>query len=121
MIARIWHGIVPVSKTDEYLTHLKKTSIPDYKKISGNSEVFVLKRTEGKKSHIYVLSFWDSKESIAEFAGDDYEVAQYYPDDIKFLFEFEPFAKHYDVIFHQQKKSEIIYRVNLLQGMIKEY
>ena len=101
MIARIWHGVVPVSKTDEYLDYIKKTGIPDYKKVSGNIEVFVLKRTEGDKSHFYVLSLWDSKESIVEFAGDDYEVAQYYPDDIKYLTEFEPFAKHYDVIFHQ--------------------
>lgn len=101
LIARIWHGIVPVSKTDEYLSYLKKTGIPDYKKVSGNREVFVLKKTEGNESHFYVLSRCDSKESIVEFAGEDYEVAQYYPDDIKFLSEFEPFVKHYDVIFHQ--------------------
>jgi len=96
----MWHGVVPVSKTDEYLKYLKKTGIPDYQKVSGNREVFVLNKTEGEESHIYVLSFWDSKESVVEFAGDDYEVAQYYPDDVKFLMEFEPFVKHFDVIFH---------------------
>ena len=35
--------------------------------------------------------------AIAAFAGEDIEVAKYYPEDRDFLLEFEPHVVHYDV------------------------
>jgi hypothetical protein len=37
---------------------------------------------------------WDSYDSIRKFAGDDIEKAKYYPDDSKYLLEFEPTVQH---------------------------
>lgn len=36
----------------------------------------------------------DSYESIKKFAGEDYEKAEYYPEDEKYLLEFEPNMIH---------------------------
>ena len=35
-------------------------------------------------------------EAIKKFAGDDYEKARYYPEDEKYLLEFEERVDHYE-------------------------
>lgn len=98
MIARIWHGVTPISKANEYIGHQNKTGIADYQATEGNRGVYVLRRIEGEQVHFLVVSFRDSVESIKKFAGEDYEKARYYPDDVKYLLEFPEEVKHYEVI-----------------------
>jgi heme-degrading monooxygenase HmoA len=96
MIARIWHGETTAEKAEEYLDYLNRTGIPGYRATPGNRGAFVLRRIEGERAHFLTLSLWDSLESIKEFAGEDYERARYYPEDEKFLLEFEPTVQHYE-------------------------
>lgn len=86
MIARIWHGITPIDKSDAYLEFLKQRAIPDYESVPGNRGV-----------HFLTLTFWDSLDAIRQFAGEDISKAKYYPEDSDFLLEFEPTVKHYEV------------------------
>ncbi len=44
------------------------------------------------------MSLWDSRDSIRAFAGDDIELARYYPEDDEFLIDRELKVKHYDVV-----------------------
>jgi hypothetical protein len=37
-------------------------------------------------------------DAIRGFAGDQVEVAQYYPEDREFLLEYEPTVTHYEVV-----------------------
>lgn len=97
MIARIWHGTTNTEKADEYLEYLNKTGIPDYRKTPGNRGAFVLRRIENGIAHFQTVSFWDSIESIKNFAGEDYERARYYDEDKNFLLEFEPNVTHYEL------------------------
>ena len=39
-------------------------------------------------------------DAIKGFAGDDVELAKYYPEDKDFLIEFEPTVVHYNVVGH---------------------
>ena len=48
MIARIWHGTVPVEKSEEYHRYLQKTGLRDYKLTPGNKATFLLKKMDGK-------------------------------------------------------------------------
>ena len=98
MIARIWHGVVPASKSDDYLRNQKKNGISDYQSVEGNRGVFVLRRNEGEQTHFLLLTLWDSLEAIVEFAGEDIEKARYYPDDKDYLIELEPNVVHYEVV-----------------------
>ncbi len=98
MIARIWHGVTPVSKADEYVEYLNKTGIPDYAATEGNRGVYLLRKIEGEQAHFITLTFWDSKQAIEKFAGQDIEKAKYYPEDAQFLLEFEPLVQHYEVM-----------------------
>lgn len=96
MIVRIWHGVTSVATSDEYLEYLNRTGIPDYRATSGNRGAVVLRRLENDEAHFLTISMWDSIESIKQFAGDDYEQARYYPEDKKFLKDFEPKVLHYE-------------------------
>ena len=98
MIARIWHGVTPRSKADEYVEFLNKTGVKDYRATEGNLDVHVLRRIEGEQAHFLTLTFWDSVEAIQKFAGEDYEKARYYPEDADYLLEFEEKVAHYEVM-----------------------
>ena len=98
MIARLWHGAVPADKGDAYMRYLEKTGIPDSRATRGNRGVTVLRRREGDVEHFLFISFWESRESIGAFAGEDREKARYYPEDAAFLLELEPTVTHYDVV-----------------------
>jgi heme-degrading monooxygenase HmoA len=98
MIVRMWHGRVLTSKADAYREFTNGRAIPDYQSVKGNRSVHILERQEGDITHFITLTFWDSLESIREFAGDDVESAKYYPEDSEFLLEFEPKVVHYEVV-----------------------
>jgi heme-degrading monooxygenase HmoA len=98
MIARIWHGVTPASKAEAYVEYLNNTGLSDYKTTPGNKGAYLLRRIEGDEAHFLTLTFWDSKQAIEAFAGEDIEKARYYPEDKDFLLEFEPLVKHYEVV-----------------------
>ena len=93
-ITRVWHGVVPASKSEEYLQYVIQTGVDDYKAIPGNLSVNIWRRTEGDRTHFWTVTTWDSFESIRQFAGEDFEKAKYYPKDEDYLLEFEPTVIH---------------------------
>lgn len=98
MIARTWHGRVPAEKADAYYAYLLRTGLAEYAATPGNRGVTVLRRTDGDVTHFLLLTLWESIEAIQAFAGQEYEVARYYPEDDDFLLEREPFVTHYEVL-----------------------
>ena len=97
MIARMWHGMVPVAKADEYLRLMREVALPDYKATPGNRGAFILRRMVDNVAHFEMLTYWDSLEAIAQFAGADPEISKYYDFDKDFLLEFEPKARHFEL------------------------
>ncbi len=98
MIARTWHGRVRLEQADAYQAYLAQTGLADYAATPGNRGVWVFRRTEDGVTHFVLTTMWDSIEAIRRFAGDDYRLARYYPEDDKYLLEREPFVTHYDVV-----------------------
>jgi hypothetical protein len=94
IITRIWHGKTKIEYADEYLNCLEKTGLKDYKSIPGNLSVEVLRRKENEICHFWTVTKRNSFKSIIMFAGDDYEKARYYPEDKKYLLEFEEKVIH---------------------------
>ena len=97
MIARIWHGKTKARDAAAYLEYLFQSGIPAYRATSGNKGAWVLRRLEGDMAHFITLSFWDSHEAIVAFAGSEPGMAKYYPEDEKYLLEFEPAVTHYEL------------------------
>jgi heme-degrading monooxygenase HmoA len=99
MITRIWHGKTRAADAYDYMEFLRVSGISDYKNTPGNLSVKVLRRIDGDVCHFWTITEWDSYESIMKFAGEDYEKAKYYPEDGKYLLEFEPTVIHCET-FH---------------------
>jgi heme-degrading monooxygenase HmoA len=97
MIARIWHGAVRKERSDDYLDLMRTVALPDYRSVPGNLGAYALRREDGEVAHFLMLTFWESREAIVAFAGDDISAAKYYDFDKDFLLELEPTVEHYDV------------------------
>ena len=107
MIVRMWHGRVLASNAQSYREFLKQRAIPEYQSVPGNLSVHILERPEGEVTHLITLSFWENLEVIKGFAGENVEVAIYYPEDKEFLLEFEPTVVHYEVVGSSYKANKI--------------
>lgn len=97
MIARLWHGRTKAADAVEYKRYLFNSGIPAYRATAGNRGAWVLCRPEGDIAHFLTLSFWESWDAIKTFAGEAIETARYFPEDEKYLLEFEPTVTHYEV------------------------
>jgi heme-degrading monooxygenase HmoA len=102
MIARVWHGMVPENKADEYLDYANRTGVPDLRSTPGNLGVMVFRRVEQGRVHFLLTSFWESYDAVSKFAGSDIELARYYPEDEEYLIELEPKVTHHEVVVGQE-------------------
>ena len=100
MITRIWHGKTKASHAEIYLKYLQGTGLKDYVATPGNVSAKVLRKIDGDICHFYTVTEWDSLASIKNFAGEDYEKARYYPEDERYLLEFEDTVEHYETYIH---------------------
>ena len=98
MIARMWHGRVPLAKADAYEAYLAATGLADYRATPGNRGAWLLRNDEGEVAHFTTLTLWDSMEAIVAFAGPDVDRARYYPEDDAFLLERETHVRHFRVV-----------------------
>lgn len=95
-ITRIWHGRVKTFHADEYVRYVEETGMKEYSSIKGNLSSKLLKRIDNDVCHILTITEWDSYESIKQFAGEDFELAKYYPKDDQYLLEKEEYVLHYE-------------------------
>jgi hypothetical protein len=56
----------------------------------------VLRRVEENICQFLAVTELNSYENIKKFAGSDYRMAKYYPEDKNFLLEFEENVIHYE-------------------------
>ena len=98
MIARRWHGRVPIEKAVNYLELMKTVGLPDYRSTKGNRGAWCLHREEGEVVHVEMFTLWEDMEAIRRFAGDELTRAKYYDFDPDFLLELEAEVTHFEVI-----------------------
>jgi heme-degrading monooxygenase HmoA len=105
MIARIWRGSTRLRDKQAYHRYLNQTGMKDYLACPGNRGATLLCRElpEEERAEFLFISFWESLESIKEFAGVEIEIAHYYPEDNKFLLELEPKVSHYEILSDSEK------------------
>ncbi len=99
MIARSWRGATEARDAEAYLQYLHRTGFAEYRKTPGNRGVLGLRRTVEDRAEFLLISLWDSKEAIRQFAGDDIEKAVFYPEDERFLIERDEHVSHFEVVF----------------------
>ncbi len=98
MIARLWRGWTAADRTDAYIDYVDRTGVAELRSTPGNLGVYVLHRpAEDDRAEFVVLSLWESREAIVAFAGEDIDVARFYPEDDDFLVQREWTCAHYEV------------------------
>jgi len=97
MIARIWRGAVRADDAAAYASYIQETGVEGYRKTPGNRGAWALWRVEGDRAEFVTVSLWDSREAIKGFAGQDIEIAVFYPEDDRFLVERDLTVHHYEV------------------------
>ena len=95
MVVRTWRGWTRTEDTDAYAEYILGTGIVEYKATPGNQGAYLVSRPDGDRTEFVTISFWDSRESIVAFAGDDIDRAVFYPKDERFLIDREATVKHF--------------------------
>jgi len=105
-IMRLWHGEVAIENADEYEEFMIKKAAPDYSSVEGLLNLSFQRKNEKTKAHFLLVTIWDSLESIKKFAGEEPELAKYYPEDDDFLLEKEKYSSMYEVFYQNNIRSE---------------
>lgn len=105
VIARMWHGRTLTSRADEYYIYLKEAGINKIEAIEGNLGAQVFRLTDGKATEFTVISYWESRDAIKKFAGDDIEKTHFLPKDRQYLLELESRVKHFEVLLDDRGKQ----------------
>ena len=98
MIARVWRGWGQHGPGVAYADYIMGTGIAEYRRTPGNLDAQMLLRDlDDGRTEVLTLSWWESLESVRGFAGDDIEVAVFYPEDEGYLLDREVTVTHYEV------------------------
>ncbi len=100
MIARIWRGAVTKSDGDAYAQYMQDTGIAGYANTDGNQGVWMLRRDIDDKTEFVMFTLWDSMDAVKAFAGEQPEVAVFYPEDEHYLIERDEVVTHFEVDTH---------------------
>jgi heme-degrading monooxygenase HmoA len=96
-----WHGRMLREKGDAYERFLIERAVPDYSSVEGLLKLYFTRRDEENETHFLLVTIWDSWESIKKFAGENPELAKYYPEDDEFLLEKERYVQHYEIFYEK--------------------
>ena len=99
MVSRIWHGWTTPENADTYENLLKTEIFPGIasKNVSGYRGIQLLRRPlEGKIEFITIMWF-ESWDSVKQFAGEDYEKAYVPSKAQKVLSRFDDRSQHYEI------------------------
>ncbi|MBN2612626.1 MAG: hypothetical protein JXB00_13810 [Bacteroidales bacterium] len=99
MISRIWHGYTTKNNSDFYENLLKNEIFIGIKNrnIKGYKGIKLLRRELTNETEFITIMWFDSLNSVIEFAGKDYEKAVVPNKAQKVLLRFDKISQHYDV------------------------
>ena len=97
MIARVWRGATRAEDADEYAAYIEETGMKARGRCPGNRGTLVLRRVHDGRAEFETILLFDSLDDIRAFAGDDIEVAVFFPEDDRYLVEREPTVRHFEV------------------------
>jgi heme-degrading monooxygenase HmoA len=105
MVSRIWHGYTTFENADKYENLLREEVFTGIKnrKIKGYKGIQLFRRNLEKETEYITVMWFDSLESVKEFAGEDYEQAVVPGSAGKILSRFDSTSQHYDVRIDQLK------------------
>jgi hypothetical protein len=100
MISRIWHGYTTRENADTYEKLLQSEIFVGIrnKNIHGYKGIQLFRRELESETEFITIMWFDSIESVKEFAGDDYGIAVVPEKAQKVLARFDKKSQHYNVM-----------------------
>jgi heme-degrading monooxygenase HmoA len=98
MVIREWRGRAIAAEADAYPRHFHDQVLPGLRDVPGFLGASLSRRSLGERIEFLVLTRWQSIEAVRGFAGDNVSHAIVEPGAVAALVEFDPIARHYDVI-----------------------
>lgn len=98
IVAREWKARIAPARNDEYYRYLLE-GVKKIRSVPGSLGVQVMRRNEADTVEYKVISYWESREAIKAFAGEDIEKPHHLPRDREFLLELPTRVLHYDVTY----------------------
>jgi heme-degrading monooxygenase HmoA len=96
VVAREWKGRVAPARAEEYHRYLLG-GVAKLRSVRGSLGVQVMRREEAGAVEFTVISYWESREAIKAYAGQDIEKPHHLPKDRELLLELPTRVLHYDV------------------------
>ena len=96
VVAREWKGRAAPARADEYHRYLLG-GVAKLRSVPGCLGVQVMRRDEAGAVEFTVISYWESREAIKAYAGQDIEKPHHLPKDRELLLELPTRVLHYDV------------------------
>jgi heme-degrading monooxygenase HmoA len=100
MISRIWHGWTKPENADAYERLLKEEIFPGIaaKAVPGYKGIQLFRRPTGEGEVEFLTIMWfDSWDSVRQFAGEDYERAYVPAKARQVLARFDYRSQHYEI------------------------
>ena len=98
-ISRHWRGLARADQAAAYVEHLRNETFPAVQKLPGFLESAILQRKLPQGVEFIVITVWASLDAIKAFAGDAVETAVVPPKVQAMMVEFDPVARHYEMLY----------------------
>ena len=99
MVGRIWHGWASRENADVYENLLKTEIFPGIEKkgVAGYRSIQLFRRPLDGEVEFVTIMWFDSWDSVKQFAGENYEEAYVPPKAREVLSRFDERSQHYEV------------------------
>ena len=107
MICRYWRGWTAPENADAYQTLLTQEVIPgiEARNIAGFRHIDVMRRDLGDEVEFATIMWFDGRQAIIDFVGEDFEVAHVPDRAQQVLKRFDRRVAHFDVIDQRPQAS----------------
>lgn len=100
MIARVWRGATLAENGDAYAAYLEESGMRAARGLEGSRGTLVLRRERAGYTEFETILLFDSMDDVRAFAGDDLEVAVFFPEDDRYLVERDLEVRHFEADVH---------------------
>lgn len=98
MIERHWRGVAKHERANDYVAHLRSTTLPALDALDGFLGATILRRSTSQGIELVVVTRWASLDAIHAFAGSDPSVAVVPANVAAMMVTFDERVRHYDVV-----------------------
>jgi heme-degrading monooxygenase HmoA len=97
-LARHWTGVIKPGRADDYLSHLRRETLPALRQIDGFVTASVLCREVDDGIEFRVITVWRSLSAIEAFAGADVNAAVVPSAAQALMVRWDERAVHYEIV-----------------------